>query len=442
MGAEESPTAEDVCPLCKGAGFVYPDVPLGHPDFGKAVPCRCAQREFEAGRLARLQRYSNLGPLTRLTFDNLIPQGRSSDPANQERFRRVYQAAKVFAQNPQGWLVLEGPSGCGKTHLAAAIANYCLSQGYPAFFMVVPDLLDHLRSTFSPESETSYDELFEQVRNAPLLILDDLGSQSSTPWAQEKLFQIINHRFNTQLPTVITTSIPVEELDERIRTRLGDPSLSQVYVVEGEKAPLLDHLGGLELLSNMTFENFDYKRANLPPEQRQNLERAFRLAQRFAEECPLEWLIFQGTNGCGKTHLAAAIANHRLRAGKPVSFIIVPEFLDHLRSSFSPESKLTYDELFERTKKAPLLILDDFGEHSSTPWAQEKLYQLINYRYNARLATVITTCLALEEIETRVSSRMADPRLSTVWWITAPDYRADRHTTERTRSPMRRNRKS
>jgi DNA replication protein DnaC len=180
----------------------------------------------------------------------------------------------------------------------------------------------------------------------------------------------------------------------------------------------------------MTFDNFDPKRVNLPLEQRQNLEEAFHKALSFAKS-PEDWLIFQGTNGCGKTHLAAAIANYLLRAGKPVSFIIIPDFLDHLRSTFSPESKVTYDELFERVKKAPVLILDDFGEHSSTPWAQEKLYQLINYRYNARLPTVITMCYSLDEIETRISSRMADPRLSLVFNIIAPDYRADRQVTER-----------
>ena len=58
-------------------------------------------------------------------------------------------------------------------------------------------------------------------------------------------------------------------------------------------------------------------------------------------------------------------------------------------------------------------MLDDFGEHSATSWAQEKLYQLINYRYNARLATVITTSLHLDDMESSVSSRLADLKIST-----------------------------
>jgi DNA replication protein DnaC len=364
--------------------------------------------------------------LTRLTFDNLLPQGRSGNPTSKEQFNRAYEATRIFAAEPKGWLILVGPSGCGKTHLASAIANERLSLGFPLFFITIPDLLDHLRSAFSPSSEIPYDEFFDKVRNAPLLILDDLGTQSSTPWAKEKLDQLLNHRFNGELPTVITISIPVEQLEERIRTRLTDPELCQIFVVEEKRPSLLDYTGSLdlELLKSMTFNNFDWRRVNLLSEQRQNLEQAYRLALGFAQS-PDGWLILVGDTGCGKTHLSAAIANYRLQASKPTLFVVVPDFLDHLRSTFNPESKVSYDQLFESVKNTPLLILDDFGEQSTTPWAQEKLYQVINHRYNARLATVITTRCALDEIENPISSRLSDPKLSVVWNIIAPDYRTD-----------------
>jgi DNA replication protein DnaC len=195
---------------------------------------------------------------------------------------------------------------------------------------------------------------------------------------------------------------------------------------EKEQQGRLRQYSGLEarLLQNMTFEKFDWKRVNLPPEQRENLKKAFDNALDFAKS-PENWLVFIGETGCGKTHLAAAIANHRLKEGQPVKFEVVPDLLDHLRFTFSPESPVTYDQLFEEVKNAPLLILDDFGEQSTTPWAQEKLYQIVNYRYNARLATVITTRLALDEIDPPVSSRLSDPRISMVFNITAPDYRTD-----------------
>ena len=98
-------------------------------------------------------------------------------------------------------------------------------------FVVVPDLLDHLRSTFSPSSTVSYDRRFEEVRNAPLLVLDDLGSQAMTPWVKEKLYQLFNHRYNVSLPTVITSADPAEEIDPRLRSRLEDRRLCKRVLI-------------------------------------------------------------------------------------------------------------------------------------------------------------------------------------------------------------------
>jgi len=427
---EPSPNSE--CPICKGTGFVHPLLPSGKPDLRQVIACRCIREKSDKEHQARLQRYSNLGSLTRLTFDNLSPQGRSGEPASQEQFSRAYEAAKAFASEVKGWLILVGPSGCGKTHLATAIANEHLSRGYPAFYITTPDLLDHLRSAFSPNSEIPYDEFFDQVRNAPLLILDDVGAQTSTPWAKEKLDQLLNHRFNSELPTVIVTIIPIEQLEDRIRTRLTDPKLCHICVVEEKQPSALEYTGGLglELLRSMTFDIFDWRRVNLPPEQRQNLEQVFHLALDFAKS-PDGWLVLQGVTGCGKTHLAAAIANYRLQAGKPALFMVVSDFLDHLRSTFSPESKVSYDQLFESVENTPLLILDDFGEQSTTPWAQEKLYQVINYRYNARLATVVTTRYSLDEIDSPIGSRFVDPKISLVFNIRVPDYRTDATSSQK-----------
>jgi DNA replication protein DnaC len=127
-----------------------------------------------------------------------------------------------------------GPYGCGKTHLAAAIANEAIQRGNQALFAIVPDLLDHLRSAFSPSSDVQYDELFERVRTAFLLILDDLGTESATPWAREKLYQIVNYRYNDRRPTVITTNRPMREIDDRIRSRMTDQAFCDVIEIKAE----------------------------------------------------------------------------------------------------------------------------------------------------------------------------------------------------------------
>jgi DNA replication protein DnaC len=405
--------------------FVYPLLPDGKADYSRVVPCRCVQQKSLDNRLEQLRRYSNLGSLARLKFDNLKAEGNDGETAVQERFRRAYEAALEFAAEPHGWLVFVGPSGSGKTHLGAAIANSCLEREQPVFYISVPDFLDHLRSSFAPGSELPYDELFQQVRNTPLLVLDDFGTQSATPWAKEKLDQLLNHRFAGELPTVILSAMPVEEMEDRLQTRLLNSSFCRIFEI-GQRTSALSMSKwspGFELQKTMTFESFG-DRQNLTPEQRHNLAEALRLARDFAKS-PDGWLVFQGVNGCGKTHLAAAIVNYRYQNKKSALFVVVPDFLDHLRSSFSPDSKISYDQLFEAVKSAPLLVLDDFGEQAGTPWAQEKLYQVINHRYNARLPSVITTCCSLDEIENRISSRLVDPKISLLFNITAPDYRGD-----------------
>ena len=335
-------------------------------------------------------------------------------------------------------MVLAGPSGCGKTHLAAAIANERIRLGKPALYKTTPDLLDDLRAGFNPEHEIPYNQSFEIVRNAPLLVLDDFGVQSGTPWAKEKLDQLIDYRYSQQLPTVITTGNPLDHLDERIGSRLDDNSLCRIFKLGDWQSsnPEYGWGEGLELQKQMTFKDFDWHRVNLSSALQEHLEKVYHTAFNFAKS-PEGWLVFQGVTGCGKTHLASAIVNYRYQEGKPAMFVVVPEFLDHLRSTFSPESKISYDKLFESVKKTPLLVLDDFGEQASTPWAQEKLYQVINARYNAMLPTVITTRCSLDEIDSPVASRFIDPKISNMFEIKVPDYRGDHKSKPRSSTYQR-----
>jgi DNA replication protein DnaC len=174
---------------------------------------------------------SSLGLHLDKTFGAFVVDRDDVDAEGRENLRRVYQAAYEYAENPRGWLVFTGTYGCGKTHMAAAIANHQLGMRESALFVVVPDLLDHLRSTFNPQSPISYDKLFEQVRRSSFLILDDLGTESATKWAKEKLYQLFNYRYNASMPTVITTSQEIDDLDPRLRSRMLDRSRCQIWLI-------------------------------------------------------------------------------------------------------------------------------------------------------------------------------------------------------------------
>ena len=216
-----------VCPICKGAGYLRADVPFGHPNFGKPIPCECKEIERKEKRRRQLQDISNLGDLRDKNFQNFRSNVSRS-------VQSAYQAALEYARNPGGWLVLIGKVGCGKTHLAAAIANQSLEDGAVVLFKTVSDLLDHLRTTYMPNSTEVYDQLFSKMREAELLVLDDLGAQQSSPWANEKLFQLFNYRYNSRFPTVITTNnVGLQGIDERIRSRMIDAGLVTTVTFDG-----------------------------------------------------------------------------------------------------------------------------------------------------------------------------------------------------------------
>ena len=414
----------EVCPRCDGARFVRVTADPLDPDFGRAVPCDCVGGEDERARRERLLRYSRLGALERFTFDTLLSRGRSSRSDTQERYSQAVQAAERFAERPEGWLVISGVPGCGKTHLAAAIANRSIERGTPALFLSVADLLDHLRASYDEEAELPYPQLLEQLRTAPLVVLDDLDSYSETPWAREKFFQLVSHRFHAALPTVFTCVRPPEEIDPRLGSRLSDPAISQLLVLEERTLPGYFQVGGMtrERLQTFTFEDFEPDGRGLRGKARQNLEGAFRLAREWAAE-PDGWLLFIGENGCGKTHLAGATANYRLEHGDTVCFATVPDLLDDLRSTFAPGASERFDTVFRRLLDVRLLILDDLGAQQSSPWAQEKLYQILNHRHLGAMPTVVTTNLELKEMEPRIASRLADLDMVVVYEIEAPDYR-------------------
>ena len=217
------------CPKCKGAGFRRADVPFGHPNFGKPIACECKEAERKEKRRQQLIELSDLSAFHDKHFDNFNTRFPGIHSSVVEAWKEAYH----FAQNPKGWLVFIGTNGCGKTHLASAIANQSLNDGMMVLFSVVPELLDHLRSAFAPTATQVYDQLFSKMREAELLVLDDLGAHYSTPWATEKLYQLLNYRYSWSMPTVITTNnVGLQSIDVRLSSRMLDSSLVTIVNLE------------------------------------------------------------------------------------------------------------------------------------------------------------------------------------------------------------------
>lgn len=417
------------CPICGGIGYVRRDLPVDHPDFGLLEVCSCQKQAVQAASIQRLYQISNLEAFKQMTFESFSLSGRDDARTINKTLEVACNTARNYAHHLNGWLLLLGAYGCGKTHLAAAIANEVIKLSVPTLFLTVPDLLDWLRYSYGSE-DTTFEQRFEEIRNIRFLVLDDLGTQNTTSWAREKLYQIINHRYIHRLPTVITSNLSLKEIDERISSRLQDRELVVNIQIDASdyRNPLADGqdspIASLAMISDhRTFDNFNTrKNEKLSPDEHDNIERAFYLAQQFADK-PNGWLVFMGGFGTGKTHLAAAIGHYRAALGEEPIFSIVPDLLDYLRATYSPSSTVSYDSVFAQVRNTKLLILDDLGTQNATPWAREKLYQILNYRYEAFLPTVLTTSASLEEIDARIRSRIMDERICTIFKIIVPPYR-------------------
>lgn len=183
--------------------------------------------------------YSSLGPMTeqvikQYTFDNFLSDGIGLSPQQSSELIGLESRLREWSVEPDGWIVLTGNHGVGKTHLASAIANVRLNQGDRVAFATVPDLLDHLRASYNQDSQDSYDQVFRRLLEVQLLILDDLGAHKSSDWAEEKIYQLINHRYLARSWTVITMNEKPSELEPRLASRLTFTELSEVYRVDAQ----------------------------------------------------------------------------------------------------------------------------------------------------------------------------------------------------------------
>lgn len=406
------------CPECGGSRFITFRVPLNDPRFGKAFPCQLCSVGREQSEADAFRRFSNLGGLSGVSFEETSVDGVLGQLGSGELFRAALAVCREYAESPGGWLVLVGPAGSGKTHLAACVVNRRVELREQAFFVVCADLLDHLRAGYGPESEVGYDELLERVREVPLLALDAVGSHYGTVWSEEKLLQVLDHRYRRRLPTVVTLSVPLARVgSDSLMFRLsGRGGVSRVLELGRFEVSSRSGLGEIEpeMSSRMTFASFELGGAGVEaPEDLESLEQAYDSALAYSESLD-GWLVFAGGPASGKTHLAVAVASAARARGVRTVFAFVPSLLDHLRAAFNPESAVSYDEAFDLVQSVDLLVLDGLGAERSTPWVEEKLGQLLSLRYNARRPTVITTSATFAELRgsrPAIWSRLRDPTL-------------------------------
>lgn len=116
---------------------------------------------------------------------------------------------------PNG-LFLYGPPGTGKTHLAAAVLNYIIANCANAVLAAtMQELTARLKQTYNEDGEGE-EQVIDTYTKVPLLLIDDLGSEQPTEWMCDRIFRIVNGRYNRNLPTIVTSNYDLAGLSKRL----------------------------------------------------------------------------------------------------------------------------------------------------------------------------------------------------------------------------------
>jgi DNA replication protein DnaC len=121
------------------------------------------------------------------------------------------------------WLALLGSLGSGKTSLAVcAYKEARMRHGDRAVWWNVAALLEAIKSTFDKDAATDWNPLHIVRETAAFAVLDDLGAERPTEWAQDVIRQILHSRYDRMLPTIVTTNLSLSELEQWVGARAMD----------------------------------------------------------------------------------------------------------------------------------------------------------------------------------------------------------------------------
>jgi DNA replication protein DnaC len=204
------------CPLgvCDGSGWVL-------RDDDSVAPCECRERRVQQARTQGVRsvlptKYQGVG------FD----RPPISDMARDPKYRNAVRAVTEYIENFEDHLSeghglwLEGDVGTGKTTLAMLVSKKAIEAGRSVAIYSLPRLLARIRRTYDGDAgELSYLEFFRRLTSVDLLHIDDLGAEKRSDWVLEQLYAIVDERYATNRPMIVTTNLDIPQLEEQIGHR-------------------------------------------------------------------------------------------------------------------------------------------------------------------------------------------------------------------------------
>lgn len=200
--------------MCGGIGWYSLDLPVGHPQFGRALPCECQARRRaeilqavcglnEDERLARLGDVVAAGPGTAAMLD----------------------AARAFIAKPAGILTVWGKCGNAKTTVLQAIVNECLDRNLSAVYVTLYDLINWVRDAFRDDTDSAWGRV-HRLTAVSVLCIDEFDKIKITEWSEELQTAVLDRRYRDGLSgrvgTVLAMNSDPNHLPEWIYSRLCD----------------------------------------------------------------------------------------------------------------------------------------------------------------------------------------------------------------------------
>ena len=197
--------------------------------------CKDAQKYWNEYDMKKLQMFEEEKKLRKMQefankVDKIIKNSKMSKRNLNYKFdnfevnsnnKKVYQSLKNYNEKlvnevERKGLILVGNNGVGKTHLACSIANELIKNGIPIIYGTLINLLAELKNSYDIDNNISEMEIIKLYEKVNLLIIDDLGKEKPSEWGLEKLFTIINSRYENNLPVIITTNYNQNSLIDRL----------------------------------------------------------------------------------------------------------------------------------------------------------------------------------------------------------------------------------
>jgi DNA replication protein DnaC len=196
------------CLLCRGTGWKL--VPRADGRGTVAAPCDCGMEDREARTIERARipkRYEHCDFESYVTD---LADGKTWTPQHAQSLKQAKLVTEAFVRDYPGsgdrGLLLMGRSGAGKTHLAVAALRELIRRGHAGLFCDYRELLKEIQASYNPASESTEMRILEPIRNAEILVMDDLGASKPSAWVLDIIGLVLNARYNEQRVTILTTN--------------------------------------------------------------------------------------------------------------------------------------------------------------------------------------------------------------------------------------------